>query len=314
MNCIGIWYKYNEESSVKRIIDFHVNYWKLSKIGAKNIVDLGFFVNPEIVESVYLHIPHDYKLESINDVLNEENIKNVFNEGVELTKDTEELWYKAKLSNDLEYTIPDVKLLDVALLREDSFKCQLFKISFTEKLPESYPEQVYLRLRFLDTDNVFYEVSKPKMSIFERVCKVHEIFDIRINDYRILDTDLQKYAKRNELILCQFDKIHFLYMASQEESIDFLSSKHLLVCRSLETEKWFGYLGELTKINKKRMLRHHFIVHHWKLNKKQECQILFKSHFLKFGFLKLLGFSLLGFLISLTISWLWDICLIDLFK
>lgn len=89
------------------------------------------------------------------------------------------------------------------------------------------------------------------------------LFDIRINDKRELDSNIDEKLMHEKWSQAKFNKLHFFYMSEVSETIDNGSKLHLDT-RILEDNLWKDYFGDSKKIEGQH------IAYHWKKTVKEQ--------------------------------------------
>lgn len=89
------------------------------------------------------------------------------------------------------------------------------------------------------------------------------LFDIRINDKREIDSNVDEKLIHDKWKQAQFNKLHFFYMSEVSETVDNGSKLHLDT-RMLEENLWKNYFGDSNKIEGQH------IAYHWKKTVKEQ--------------------------------------------
>ena len=240
----AIWHEpKEEETELKPNIDLHINLW-VDEHKKDDVIDFGFMINnPLSINKFYFFIPFDIEsknIELLTELLVEKpKLANlVFNRDVEITPTPKQI-HNVKIKGvDKEfYTIKYnlLKKINNTNLEHGS----LLEFNFDNDLNK---KSKYIRFRIKEMKEDTIVVYKERaVSYLSGVSNTLVHFEININEYRKLPSDVNQHAKKffvdiNRVDMFVMTDIKMEYMFSSIEEVE---------SRLLETKEWVEYNDRL---------------------------------------------------------------------
>lgn len=253
----------NPEDENYKYPELHLNIWEIEK---KSFLDVGLMLSTsEPAKFILLALPWIIKDSNIVDLecclSNNEALKAVFNESLELTDRVENGGYKVinnfKESADFNIVKFDSSIQCVTEFNTDAsiIAIDIEKLKkFSRKINDA-AMKMYIRFRLDNLPISFYKVGIEQCdNVFHSSWQNIEIIDFRVNVRRNVPLDLLKKIKAKdffkerelqfspegaEIKFLKFSKVHLFLMKSQSEEIVF-EDKWFRSCRSLEDEGFWA--------------------------------------------------------------------------
>lgn len=328
---IAIWGKQVERQLVSARL--HINVWKLDEQRGSRDLDIGIMLNEysgPCTLNVYIPAAKLGKesFQDLGEILFEKEICSaIFNERLTVSQCTANKYCavafdgKDKSENFLIYKLDKNSDLCVKIESDrygGSLICiALPKIDAHENEQWKCISKIYIRFRISgECADVFFAKDTLANSAMQNFTSVAELFDLRINEIRTLDTSLIEVMNKNGFSPIAFDNIQFFFMCKSTEEV-VLATIAQVKARKLESDTWKAYQPSavarwsLFSPSTWRKRGRLIIAYHWKNSSREENLIsdftmLVKTKFDKLHGLKLVGlivFALfLGFVGSLAAS------------
>ncbi len=240
----AIWYEPKVgQGDPKPNIDLHINLW-IDEHKKDDIIDFGFMINqPTSISKFYFFIPFDIEknnIELLTELLVEKpKLANlVFNRDVELTK-TRDQTHNVKIKGiDKEFYTIKYNLLK-KINSTDLEHGSLLEFNFDNGL-NSKPKYIRFRIKEI-RENTIVVYKERAVSYLSGVSNTLVHFEININEYRKLPSDVNQHAKNlfvdiNRIDMFVMTDIKMEYMFSSIEEVE---------SRLLETKEWTEYNNRL---------------------------------------------------------------------
>ena len=121
---------------------------------------------------------------------------------------------------------------------------------------------IYLRFRMLlKSQSGFVKTEQISNDLLQAAFSSTDLFDIRINESRVLNTKIKEQMELKLYKPFEFDKLHLFYMVDTRENVDNGSSLKQDT-RIVEEEQWGEYLPKSSLRNST------FVAYHWKKRRK----------------------------------------------
>jgi hypothetical protein len=244
-NSIQIWCEAQADVVEAPDLNIDINVWHYGKNRDKTLLDFGLKVfSASKVKSIYIYFPFPVGMTEIEDLgykMRDQMLLNgIFNE--HYTSDVDPSNNKRNIikeKGNSKFVIYEFSKenLNFSLAHEGTvLQIRAFDVvSSSEELP------IYFRIRIKNVNyRPFFEVIRPKNSIFESAFMETELVDFRINELRNQDRDLIERIARGKRF--KLTKINFFMMTPVTDSIE-TGITELKYERQLEKEGfWDTYL------------------------------------------------------------------------
>ncbi len=254
----AIWHELKERTvEPKPNIDLHINLW-IDEHQKDDVLDFGFMINnPKSIKKIYFFIP--FKVEDRNiELLTELLVKKpelanlVFNRDVQITPTNTQIHnVRIKDINKEFYTVGCniLKKINNTNLEHGS----LLEFNFADTLNEK-PKYIRFRIQEIN-DNTLVVYNERAASYLSGVSNTLVHFEININEYRKLPSDVNQHAQDlfidiNRIDMFVMTDIKMEYMFSNIEDVE---------SRLLETKDWIGYNKRLENQKDKNILAYQYI-------------------------------------------------------
>jgi len=240
----AIWYEPKETKSIaKPNIDLHINLW-IDEHKKDDVIDFGFMINqPTVINKFYFFIPFDIEknnIELLTELLVEKpKLANlVFNRDVEVTKTPDQI-HNVKIKGiDKEfYTIRYnlLKKINHTNLEHGS----LLEFNFDDNLNDK-PKYIRFRINEIKEKTIVV-YNERAVSYLSGVSNTLVHFEININEYRKLPSDVNQHAKN---LFVDINRVDMFVMTDTKMEYMF-SSIEEVESRLLETKEWVEYNNRL---------------------------------------------------------------------
>lgn len=271
---IGIYSMAYGEYGQSSPLEVHINLWCI-KSQKQNVYALDFGIKFKLdTKEVLLLIPQVIEEENVFDlgqrlIDNSRLLCSVFNENYQIVKNPtgsldivndingETLFgiYKLRMNasiyvkkNEVNNTYTEIRIIPQCEYEQLKSKVNSLYVRFQIKLKDLKPFATDVAI-----SNDFLQ------SAFSS----SHLFDIRINDKREIDSNVDEKLIHDKWEQSQFSKLHFFYMSEVSETVDNGSKLHLDT-RMLEENLWKNYFGGTNKIEGQH------IAYHWKKTVKEQ--------------------------------------------
>lgn len=242
----AIWYEPKDRTKVEKpYIDLHINLW-IDEYEKDDVIDFGFMINkPDNIDKFYFFIPFDIESRNVKLLtkllVEKPKLANlVFNRDVEIkSKTIQDQIYPVNIKGtDKEFytlTYNLIKKINGTNLEHGS----LLEFNFASDL-NSKPKYIRFRIQDIKEDTLVV-YSERAVSYLSGVSNTLTHFEININEYRKLPSDVNQYAKDlfmdiNRVDMFVMTDIKLEYMFSSIEEVE---------SRLLETKEWIEYNNRL---------------------------------------------------------------------
>ncbi len=309
----------NDENSLPQKCELHINLWKVEKgrmcLNPVIYIDFGIMF-PIEYQTLCLFLPFEIDGDpmDLSEILrtNDKTLGAVFNADVQVNSKVNDNFCKISFIDD-----PNRKFY-LYKLGETNFKKESFKNSpkgvFVKITINSRPEEfhgvddlIYVRLRVKLKDPKDYIKSEHiSNDLLQAAFSMTDLFDIRVNENRVLDSKVKETMKLQSFEIFKFDKVHLFYMVDTREIVNNGSSLKQDT-RILEEDQWDKYRPK-TSLHGTT-----FVAYHWKKRRKYndddkkftERPIDSFSVFFNTVYPRIQGFRLFAyFLFAVLIGWL----------
>lgn len=254
----AIWHELKDiNASQKPNIDLHINLW-IDEHDKDDIIDFGFMINnPISINKFYFFIPfniEDKNIELLTGVLVEKpRLANlVFNSNVQFTQSDNHIHSVKIKGKDKEfYTVNYnlIKEINSTNLEHGS----LLEFNFAKNL-NNIPK--YIRFRLHDIKiNTLVVYNERAVSYLSGVSNTLVHFEVNVNEYRKLPSDVNQHAKN---LFVDINRIDMFVMTDIKMECMF-SSIDEVESRLLETKEWIGYNKRLEKQKDTNILAYQYI-------------------------------------------------------
>jgi len=254
----ALWHELKDsESKPKPNIDLHINLW-IDEAQKDDIIDFGFMINnPQSIEKIYFFIPFEVEEKNI-ELLTKLLVKKpelanlVFNQDVPVTGTNDQI-HNVKIKNeDKEFYTVKYNLLN-KINNTDLEHGRLLEFNFDESL-NSKPKYIRFRIKDIRT-NTLVVYNERAVSYLSGVSNTLVHFEININEYRKLPSDVNQHAKELFVDIHRIDMfvmtdIRMEYMFSSIEEVE---------SRLLETKDWIGYNERLANHEDTNILAYQYV-------------------------------------------------------
>lgn len=240
----AIWYEPKVgQGDPKPNVDLHINLW-IDEHKKDDIIDFGFMINnPTSINKFYFFIPFEIEgrnIELLTKLLVEKpKLANlVFNRDVEVKKTTNQI-HNVKIKGvDKEFYTIQYNLLK-EINNTNLEHGSLLEFNFDANL-NSKPKYIRFRIKEIK-ENTIVVYKERAVSYLSGVSNTLVHFEININEYRKLPSDVNQHAKDlfvdiNRIDMFVMTDIKMEYMFSSIEEVE---------SRLLETKEWTEYNDRL---------------------------------------------------------------------
>ncbi|MCX6053264.1 MAG: hypothetical protein NTZ60_12245 [Campylobacterales bacterium] len=240
----AIWHEPRvEHVEQKPYIDLHINLW-IDEHKKDDIIDFGFMINnPTSISKFYFFIPFEIEsgnIELLTELLVEKpKLANlVFNRDVEVTKTPSQI-HNVKIKGvDKEFYTIRYNLLK-EINKTNLEHGSLLEFNFDAHL-NSKPKYIRFRIKEIK-ENTIVVYKERAVSYLSGVSNTLVHFEINVNEYRKLPSDVNQHAKDlfvdiNRIDMFVMTDIKMEYMFSSIEEVE---------SRLLETKEWMEYNSRL---------------------------------------------------------------------
>lgn len=251
--------------------ELHINIWKVETgrlfLKPTIYVDFGIMF-PKSYKTLCLFLPFDLEgnPQDLSDVLrsNDQTLGAVFNADIQVTSRVNDNYCTVSFIND-DRSFYLYKLGETNFTTEsftDSPKGTFIKITINSEPEDGTCKQVYVRFRVkLKEKSQYVKSEHITNDLLQAAFSMTDLYDVRVNETRVLDSKVKETMKLAQLDMCRFDKVHMFYMVDTRESVHNGSSLKQDT-RILETEQWDTYQPETSLHNTT------FVAYHWKRRRK----------------------------------------------
>lgn len=267
--------KISKEKSTPTNTELHINVWKVEK-GKMNLspvvyMDFGIMF-PCNYQTLCLYLPFEIDGDpmDLSEILrtNDQTLGAVFNSDVQVTSRVNDNYCTVSFIGDEKRKFYLYKLGETNFTTEAFKKApkgMLIKITIDSTPTDGQQEckQKYVRFRVKLKDKEQYIKSEHiSNDLLQAAFSKTDLFDVRVNENRVLDSKVKETMKLNGFEICKFDKIHMFYMVDTRETVHNGSSLKQDT-RILEEDQWDKYTPETDL--------HHttFVAYHWKKRRKE---------------------------------------------
>lgn len=236
----AIWYKPKEgQVEIKPNIDLHINLW-IDEYKKDDVIDFGFMINqPKAINKFYFFIPFDIddeNIELLTKLLVEKpKLANlVFNSDVEITPTPDQI-HNVKIKGiDKEFYTIKYNLLK-KINNTDLEHGSLLEFNFDNGLNDK-SKYIRFRIKGINEDAIVVYQERAA-SYLSGVSNTLVHFEVNVNEYRKLPSDVNQHAKDlfidiNRVDMFVMTDIKMEYMFSSIEDVE---------SRLLETKEWMEY-------------------------------------------------------------------------
>lgn len=264
-----------KEKSEPTDTELHINVWKVEKgkmkLSPVIYMDFGIMF-PCNYQTLCLFLPFEIVGDpmDLSDILrtNDQTLGAVFNSDVQVTSRVNDNYCTVTFIGD------DKRIFYLYKLGETNFTTEAFKktpkgvlikITIDSTPTDSQQEcnQKYVRFRVkLKEKEQYIKSEHISNDLLQAAFSMTDLFDVRVNENRVLDSKVKETMKLNGFEICKFDKIHMFYMVDTRETVHNGSSLKQDT-RILEEDQWDKYTPETDL--------HHttFVAYHWKKRRKE---------------------------------------------
>jgi len=254
----AIWYEpKNKSDKEKSNIDLHINLW-IDEHQKDDIIDFGFMINqPQYIKKFYFFIPfpiEEHNIELLTELLvdNPELANLVFNGDIDIKKTITQA-HPVKIKGiDKEFYTIKYKLLQ-EINNTDLEHGSLLEFNFDDSLNDK-PKYIRFRIKEIE-ENTIVVYNERAVSYLSGVSNTLVHFEININEYRKLPSDVNQHAKDlfidiNRIDMFVMTDIKMEYMFSSIEEVE---------SRLLETKDWVAYNKRLDNQKDTNMLAYQYV-------------------------------------------------------
>ncbi len=253
--------------------ELHLNVWK---------VETGnFFLNPAVYIDFGIMFPKSYKTlclflpfdidgspQDLSDILraNDQTLGAVFNADIQVTSRVNDNYCTVSFINE-DRSFYLYKLGETNFTTDsftDTPKGTFIKITINSEPEDETCGQIYVRFRVRLKDKSQYVKSEHITNdLLQAAFSMTDLYDVRVNETRVLDSKVKETMKLAQLEMCKFDKVHMFYMVDTRETVHNGSSLKQDT-RILESEQWDKYQPKTSLHNTT------FVAYHWKKRRKTD--------------------------------------------
>jgi hypothetical protein len=284
MKCFAIWYKPKSETQPARKleVELHLNLWRFSSNNQFNTnyyLDIGLKLNnlkDTKPDSIRIYLPFKVKKGEIVDIgnrlRNEHLVAAIFNENYSVQVKHQSDFITLLDDNNIIFNIHELK--DSIEIDDSKYDGSVIKINI---IPPENDLPLYFRIRVMSNElKSLYHQYKPINSWLDHYYTITELVDFRINEGRVLGSDLSRDMQNEGII--DFKSIDFFNMA--EYSYDYISSNQPLHrSRRLEKGVWDSYVDNSCNCE-------NVIAYQLKWERQEGKSLPGMNAFLKYKFLK----------------------------
>lgn len=271
---IGIYSMPNDEYEQCSPLEVHINLWCI-KSKKQNAYALDFGIKFKLdTKEILLLIPKIIDYKNVFDIGqrlidNSRLLCSVFNENYQIVKNPTG-------SLDIVNDITGKTLFGIYKLRMNaSISVKINEVNSTYTEIRITPQCKYEQLKSeVDSLYVRFQIKLKDLKPFatdvaisndflQSAFSSSHLFDIRINDKREIDSNVDEKLVHDKWKQAQFSKLHFFYMSEVSETVDNGSKLHLDT-RMLEENLWKKYFGDTNVIEGQH------IAYHWKKTVKEQ--------------------------------------------
>lgn len=269
----AIWYEPKNKLDIEKSnIDLHINLW-IDEDQKDDIIDFGFMINkPQHIKKFYFFIPfiiEEHNIELLTELLvdNPELANLVFNRDVDIKKTTTQTHsVKIKGMEKEFYTIKYNLLKEIN--NTDLEHGSLLEFNFDNSLNDK-PKYIRFRIKEIE-ENTIVVYNERAVSYLSGVSNTLVHFEININEYRKLPSDVNQYAKNlfidiNRIDMFVMTDIKMEYMFSSIEEVE---------SRLLETKDWTAYNKRLDNQKDTNILAYQYIKKAIKVENNQNIEVV----------------------------------------
>ena len=261
--------------------EFHVNIWKVEEgrvfLRPRLCLDFGVLF-PRSCNALCFYLPFEIedKIIDLSDYLSsdKQTLNAVFNTEVKCWTNGNQNFYNVTFPEDTSRQFYLYKLGDLNIERKAVSNDSKDGIFLTVKIngepsidadeSDIDSNQIYVRFRLmLKKACTFVRTEQISNDLLQAAFSSTDLFDIRINESRVLSSKIKEQMELKYFQPFTFDKIHLFYMVDTRENVDNGSSLKQDT-RIVEKEQWGRYLPESSLHNTT------FVAYHWKKRRKEK--------------------------------------------
>lgn len=271
-NALPIPYKANAEKAATDT-ELHLNVWKVETGGLflspAVYIDFGIMF-PQSYKTLCLFLPFDIEgsPQDLSDILraNDQTLGAVFNADIQVTSRVSDNYCTVTFINE-DRSFSLYKLGETNFTTEsftNTPKGTFIKITINSEPEDKACRHVYVRFRVRLKDKSQYVKSEHITNdLLQAAFSMTDLYDVRVNETRVLDSKVKETMKLAQLEMCKFDKVHMFYMVDTRETVHNGSSLKQDT-RILESDQWKNYQPETSLYNTT------FVAYHWKKRRKMD--------------------------------------------
>lgn len=269
--------KENTKNKDDANVELHMNLWKVEEKVCKPIyrfyMDFGIMF-PRKYRHLCLFLPfeirEDYPIDLAKVLINDQQtLSAVFNADIKLTSRANDNYCTVTYDDNEGFSIYHLGNSNFKKSPhcEDNEKGVYLKISVVDDSDNTdIKNKIYVRFRVSIADNnQFVRTEHISNDLLQAAFSKTDLFDIRVNETRVLNSKVKETMNREGFHLCKFSKVHLFFMADSRETICNGSSLKQDT-RMLESAQWDGYMPH-TDLHGTS-----FIAYHWKRRLKKNSE------------------------------------------
>ena len=253
--------------------ELHLNVWKVETgnlfLNPAMYIDFGIMF-PKSYKTLCLFLPFDIdgSPQDLSDILraNDQTLGAVFNADIQVTSRVNDNYCTVSFINE-DRSFYLYKLGETNFTTEsftDTPKGTFIKVTINSEPEGEACSQIYVRFRVRLKDKSQYVKSEHITNdLLQAAFSMTDLYDVRINETRVLDSKVKETMKLAQLEMCKFDKVHMFYMVDTRETVHNGSSLKQDT-RILESEQWDKYQPKTSLHNTT------FVAYHWKKRRKAD--------------------------------------------
>lgn len=253
--------------------ELHLNVWKVEMgnifLNSAIYIDFGIMF-PKSYKTLCLFLPFDIagSPQDLSDILrtNDQTLGAVFNADIQVTSRVNDNYCTVTFINE-DRSFYLYKLGETNFTTDsftDTPKGTFIKITINSEPEDEASSQIYVRFRVRLKDKSQYVKSEHITNdLLQAAFSMTDLYDVRVNETRVLDSKVKETMKLAQLEMCKFDKVHMFYMVDTRETVLNGSSLNQDT-RILESEQWDKYQPPTSLHNTT------FVAYHWKKRRKTD--------------------------------------------
>lgn len=264
----------DRNSSEGADVELHINLWKVEERVCKPryrfYMDFGIMF-PKTYRRLYLFLPFEIREKYPTDLAkvlmtNQQTLGAVFNADVKLTSRANDNYCTVTVDEKNEFSIYHLGNSNFKKIAycEDHEKGVYLKINVVNDPDNAeIKDKIYVRFRVSIAENdPFVKTEHISNDLLQAAFSKTDLFDIRVNEIRVLNSKVKETMTREGFQLCKFSKVHLFFMADSRETV-YNGSSLNQDTRMLEKDQWEGYMP-YTDLHGAS-----FVAYHWKRRRKR---------------------------------------------